>query len=84
MSAKALFLKKLKSLKPGGTSFDSRAAADMAAFCQRIMQLQDTTVTWLAGMEVQVSDGYCTLTKCLSATPRSRCPVLNFIMRTGW
>ncbi|EOZ6411915.1 hypothetical protein ACQUXI_000971 [Cronobacter turicensis] len=53
MSAKARFLKKLQDQHPRSAAFDTKAEADIAAFRQRISQLQESMETWLAGTEVR-------------------------------
>ncbi len=53
MSAKAQFLKKLQDQHPRSTTYNTKAEADIAAFRQRISQLQDSMETWLAGAEIR-------------------------------
>jgi hypothetical protein len=53
MSAKAQFLKKLQDQHPRSTAYNTKAEADIAAFRQRISQLQESMETWLAGAEIR-------------------------------
>lgn len=48
MSAKALFMKKLQEQHPRSRAFDSKSEADIAEFCERMDQLQETMESWLA------------------------------------
>ncbi len=47
MSAKARFLKRLQEQHPRSGNFDSKSQADLAEFCERMSQLQDTMESWL-------------------------------------
>ena len=47
MSAKARFLKKLQEQHPRSRAFDSKSEADIAEFCERMGQLQETMERWL-------------------------------------
>ena len=49
MSAKSRFFKKLQDQHPRSEAFDTKAEADIAAFRERISQLQASMETWLAG-----------------------------------
>ncbi|HAV1831685.1 TPA: hypothetical protein JG914_004527 [Enterobacter hormaechei subsp. steigerwaltii] len=53
MSAKARFLNKLQDHK--ARNFDNRADADIAAFRQRVSQLQDTMESWLGGTQIRIN-----------------------------
>jgi hypothetical protein len=53
MSAKAQFLKKLQEKHSRSAGFNTKAEADIAAFRQRISQLQASMETWLTGTEVR-------------------------------
>jgi len=53
MSAKARFLNKLQGQK--ARTSDNQADADIAAFRQRISQLQETMENWLGGTEISIS-----------------------------
>lgn len=53
MSAKSRFLKKLQDQCPRNVAFDTKAEADIAAFHQRISQLQESMEAWLTGAEVR-------------------------------
>lgn len=53
MSAKARFLNKLQDQKVRNS--DNRADADIAAFRQRVSQLQDTMENWLGGTEIRIN-----------------------------
>ena len=49
MSVKSQFLKKLRARQPVPVSFTSKTQADIAAFRQRMAQLQEQMDAWLAG-----------------------------------
>lgn len=53
MSAKSQFLKKMQDQHPRNETFDTKAEADIAAFRQRIIQLQGSIETWLNGMDIR-------------------------------
>lgn len=53
MSAKAHFLNKLQGQKARDS--ENRAEADIAAFRQRIGQLQESMETWLAGTDIRIT-----------------------------
>ncbi|HHS9673522.1 TPA: hypothetical protein ACTW9M_005053 [Klebsiella michiganensis] len=52
MSAKSRFFKKLQDQHPRSEAFDTKAEADIAAFRERISQLQASMETWLAGIGI--------------------------------
>lgn len=66
MSAKARFLKKLQDQHPRRTDFDTKAEADIAAFRQRISQLQETMETWLAGTDIRTETTVVSLIELLT------------------
>ena len=49
MSVKSQFLKKLQARQPVPVSFTSKTQADIAAFRQRMAQLQEQMDAWLTG-----------------------------------
>lgn len=53
MSAKEQFLKKLHSRNAPQGSFNNKAQADIAAFRQAMMQLQDNVGEWLEGTGIE-------------------------------
>ncbi|MEG5548716.1 hypothetical protein UXO11_03830 [Enterobacter wuhouensis] len=53
MSAKSRFFKKLQDQRPRNEVYNTKAEADIAAFRQRISQLQESMETWLAGTEIR-------------------------------
>lgn len=65
MSAKAQFLKKLQDQHPRSTTYNTKAEADIAAFRQRISQLQESMETWLAGAEIRTEATMSTLIEFL-------------------
>lgn len=54
MSAKARFLKKLQEQHPRSGAFDTKYAADIAEFQQRMAQLQDDMAIWLTDTGVRI------------------------------
>ncbi|AFN33421.1 hypothetical protein HMPREF1502_3987 [Klebsiella sp. AS10] len=50
MSAKSRFFQKLQDQHSCSEAFDTKAEADIAAFRQRISQLQASMETWLRGV----------------------------------
>lgn len=65
MTAKARFLKKLLDQLPRSATFNTRAEADIAAFRQRISQLQETMEIWLAGTEIRTETTNTSLVELL-------------------
>jgi hypothetical protein len=53
MSAKARFMKKLQE-QPRSRVFDSKSQADIAEFCERMNQLQETMESWLSGTGINI------------------------------
>lgn len=72
MSAKALFLKKLQAQQASTRAFDSKSEADIAAFRQRMIALQDTIEGWLIGTGIR-AENTDTLLSDLLAGSRSFC-----------
>lgn len=54
MSAKARFMKKLQEQQPRSRVFDSKSQADIAEFCERMNQLQETMESWLTGTGINI------------------------------
>lgn len=54
MSAKTQFLKKLQARQASPCTSATRSQADIAAFCQRMAQLQENMAEWLAGAGVSI------------------------------
>ncbi|MDM2748459.1 hypothetical protein OGY07_03745 [Citrobacter sp. Cs237] len=52
MSAKSRFFKKLQDQHPRNVAFDTKAEADIAAFRERISQLQASMDEWLNGTKM--------------------------------
>lgn len=56
MSAKARFMKKLQAQQPRSRAFDSKSQADIAEFCARMSQLQDTMADWLSDTSISIEE----------------------------
>ncbi|HAV1831407.1 TPA: hypothetical protein JG914_004235 [Enterobacter hormaechei subsp. steigerwaltii] len=67
MSAKEQFLKKLHSRNPPHGSFNNKAQADIAAFRQAMMQLQDDIGEWLEGTGIELKSFSVSLIELLSS-----------------
>ena len=84
MSVKSLFLKKLQARQPAPVSFISKTQADIAAFRQRMAQLQDQMDAWLADTGLNVEAGSTSVTDLLveDGIFDITCLVLRYDQRT--
>ncbi len=53
MSAKARFLQKLQERRPRNGAFENKSQADIAEFCQKMQQLQESIEAWLTDTGVR-------------------------------
>lgn len=65
MTAKARFLKKLQAQQPQSGSFPNKGQADIAAFRQRMAQLQDEMEEWLTDTGIETETRSVTLIELL-------------------
>jgi hypothetical protein len=65
MSVKSQFLKKLQARQPVPVSFTSKTQADIAAFRQRMAQLQEQMDAWLTGTGLNVEPFAASVTDLL-------------------
>ena len=65
MSVKSQFLKKLQARQPVPVAFTSKTQADIAAFRQRMAQLQEQMDAWLTGTGLNVESFTASVTDLL-------------------
>ncbi len=65
MTAKARFFKKLQAQQPQSGSFPDKGQADIAAFRERLIQLQDEMERWLTDTGIQIETTSATLIELL-------------------
>ena len=73
-SAKMQFMTKLRTHESAPRAFESRIQADVAAFTQRMAQLQSSMSAWLegTGIDIEATDGQ--FTDLLAGPERLRVP----------